>query len=98
MAKNVLSIGGAPFNMMLLISYGPSVSLNFSFPLAEKIYLLKLNSTRFFRASNLRHFPWMTAICRFSNKLQRLTVSRIIDQFGCERCQKKRKDLDFKLL
>ena len=30
---------------------------------------------------NRRHFPSMTAICRFSNILQRLTVPRIIDQF-----------------
>ena len=31
---------------------------------------------------NWRHFPMMTAICWFSNILQRLTVSQIINQFG----------------
>ena len=47
---------------------------------------------------NRRHFPSKTANCRFSNILQRLTVPRIIDQFWRERCQKKRKDVDYKLL
>ena len=45
-----------------------------------------------------RHFASMTAICRFSNKLQRVTVSQIIDRFGRKRCQKKRKDVNYKLL
>ena len=45
-----------------------------------------------------RHFPSKTANCRFSNILQRLTVPRIIDQFWLKRCQKKRKDVDYKLL
>ena len=40
----------------------------------------------------------MTAICRFSNILQRLPVPRIKDQFRHKRCQKKRKDVDYKLL
>ena len=44
---------------------------------------------------NRIHFPSMTAICRFSNMV---TVTRIKDRFGCKRCQKKRKDVDFKLL
>ena len=30
--------------------------------------------------------------------LQRLTVPRIIDQFGRKRCQKKRKEVEYKLL
>ena len=47
---------------------------------------------------NRRHFPSMRAICRFSNILQRLTVPRIIDQFGRKRCQKKRKDVNYELL
>ena len=47
---------------------------------------------------NRRHFTSMTAICRFSNILQRLTLTRIIDRFGCKRCQKNRKDMDYKLL
>ena len=33
-----------------------------------------------------------------SSILQRLTVTRIIDQFGRKRCQKKRKDLSYQLL
>ena len=44
---------------------------------------------------NRRHFPSMTAICRFPNMLQRLTVPRIIDQLGRKMCQKKRKDMDY---
>ena len=40
----------------------------------------------------------MTAICRFSNILQRLAVSRIIDQFERKRWQKKLKDVDYKEL
>ena len=40
---------------------------------------------------NRQHLPSMRAICR-------LTVPRIIDQFGCKRCQKKRKDVDYQLL
>ena len=47
---------------------------------------------------NRRHFASMTAICRFSNILQRLAVSRIIDQFGHKRCEKKREDVDYQLL
>jgi len=47
---------------------------------------------------NRRHFPSKTANCRFSNIFQRLTVPRIIDQFGRKRCQKKRKDVNYKLL
>ena len=47
---------------------------------------------------NRRHFPLMTAISRFSNILQRLTMPRKIDQFARKRCQKKRKDEDYKLL
>ena len=47
---------------------------------------------------NWRHFPSKTAICRFSNLLQRLTVPRIIDQCWRKRCQKKRKGVDYKLL
>ena len=46
---------------------------------------------------NRRHFPSMTAICRFSNILQRLSLPRIIDQFGHKKCQKKRKDVTYKL-
>ena len=42
---------------------------------------------------NRRHFSSMRAICQFSNRLQRL-----IDQFGCKMCQKKRKEMDYKLL
>ena len=37
-------------------------------------------------------------ICLFSNKLQRVAVSQIIDRFGRKRCQKKRKDENYKLL
>ena len=40
----------------------------------------------------------ITAICPFSNIFQRLTVPRMIDQFGRKTCQKKRKDVDYKLL
>ena len=29
---------------------------------------------------------------------QRLSVPRIIDQFGCKRCQKKRKDVNYQLI
>ena len=47
---------------------------------------------------NQRHLPLKTANCRFSNILQRLTVPRIIDQFGCKRCKKKRTDVNYKLL
>ena len=47
---------------------------------------------------NRRHFAKMTVVCRFSNILQRLAVPRKIDQFGRKRCQKKRKDVDHKLL
>ena len=47
---------------------------------------------------NRRHFASIRAICRFSNILQRLTVSHIIDQFQRKRCQKKRKDWGYKLL
>ena len=45
---------------------------------------------------NRWHFPSIAAICRFSNILQRLTVPQIFDQFGLKRCQKKRKDVDYK--
>ena len=41
--------------------------------------------------------PSKTAICRFAN-MQRLTVPRMIGQFGRKRCQKKRKDMDYKIL
>ena len=34
----------------------------------------------------------------FSNILQRLTVPPIIDQFGRKRCQKKRKEMQYKLI
>ena len=37
---------------------------------------------------NRRHFPLMTAICRFSNILQRLPVPRIKDHFRRKWCQK----------
>ena len=47
---------------------------------------------------NRRHFPSKTAICRFSNIFQRLTVPQMIYQFGRKRCQKKHKDVDYKLL
>ena len=47
---------------------------------------------------NRRNFPSVTMNCRFSNILQRLTVSPMIDQFWRKRCQKKRKDVDYKLL
>ena len=47
---------------------------------------------------NRRNFPSKTANCRFSNILQRFTVSHIIDQFQRKRCQKKRKDWGYKLL
>ena len=46
------------------------------------------------KIQNRRHFPPKTTICRCSRILQRLTVSRIIDQFGGKICQKKRKDVD----
>ena len=42
---------------------------------------------------NRRHFPSKTTIYRCSSNLQKLTVTRKIDQFGRKRCQKKRKDL-----
>ena len=38
-------------------------------------------------------FPSKTMIYLCSSILQKLTVTRIIDQFGRKRCQKKRKDL-----
>ena len=47
---------------------------------------------------NRRHFPLKTANCRFPNIFQRLTVPRIIDQFWRKRCQKKRKDVNYKLI
>ena len=47
---------------------------------------------------NWRHFPSITAFCRFSNIFQRLTVPRICDQFGCKRCPKKHRDVNYKLL
>ena len=47
---------------------------------------------------NRRHFPSKTVNCRFSNILQRLIVPATIDQFCLKMCQKKRKDLDYKLL
>ena len=47
---------------------------------------------------NQRHFASIRAICLFSNILQRVTVPRINDQFGRKRCQKKRKDVKYKLL
>ena len=47
---------------------------------------------------NRRHFPPKTANCRFSNILQRLTVPRMIYQFCRKIRQKKRKDVDYKLL
>ena len=40
----------------------------------------------------------MTAICRSSNIIQRVTVPRIIDRYGRKRCQKKRKDVNYELL
>ena len=43
-----------------------------------------------------RNFPSIAAICRFPNVFQRLTVPRMIDRFGPKRCQKKRKDMDYK--
>ena len=59
-----------------------------------------LKSIAFCSRKNLSSFwlVWMRAICRFSNILQRLTVTRIIDQFVSKRCQKKRKDVEYKLL
>ena len=47
---------------------------------------------------NRRHFPSITAICRFSNVFQRLTVPGIIDWLGRKRCHKKRKDESYQLL
>ena len=44
-----------------------------------------------------RHFPSMIADFQ-TYVVQRLTVPRIIDQFGRKRCQKKRKYVDHKLL
>ena len=40
----------------------------------------------------------MRAICRFSNIIQRLTVPRLIGQLERKRCQKKRKDVNYKFL
>ena len=45
---------------------------------------------------NQRHFASIWAISRFSNIHQRVTLPRIIDQFGRKRCQKKHKDVDYK--
>ena len=47
---------------------------------------------------NRQHFPLKSANCRFSIIIQRLTVSRIIDQFWRKWYQKKRKDVDYKLI
>ena len=47
---------------------------------------------------NIPHFHSITGIFRFSKTLQRLTLPRIIDQFGRERYRKKRKDVDCKVL
>ena len=47
---------------------------------------------------NRRYFPSKTANCRFSNIIQRLIVPRIADQFGRKRCQKNRKDVEYRLL
>ena len=47
---------------------------------------------------NRPQFPSTTAICQFSNILQRLTVPPIIERFGCERCQKKHKGWGYQLL
>ena len=47
---------------------------------------------------NRKHFPSMTAICLLSNIFQRLTLPRVIDQFGRKRCQKKREDVEDKLI
>ena len=57
-----------------------------------------IRSTAFGRIRNRRHFPSKTAILPFSNIFQRLTVPRMIDQYWHKRCQKKRKDVDYKLL
>ena len=46
---------------------------------------------------NRRHFSMKKVILPFSNIFQRLTVPRIIDQFGRKRCQKNRKDLSYQL-
>ena len=46
---------------------------------------------------NQQHFASIRAICRFSNILQRVTVPRIVDQFGRKRCQKKRNEMKHKL-
>ena len=47
---------------------------------------------------NSRHFPSKTIFCRCSSILQRLTVTRVIDQFGRKRCKRKHKDLSYQHL
>ena len=57
-----------------------------------------IKNLTFVRIQNWRHFPSRAAIWPFWNVFQRLAVPQMIDQFGRKRCQKKRKDVDFKLL
>ena len=47
---------------------------------------------------NRRHFPSKTKIYRCSSILQRLTVIRIVHQFGRKRYQKNHNDLSYQLL
>ena len=48
----------------------------------------------FTSGKNTKSTEKMSSISEF---FRRLTVPRITDQFGCKRCQKKRKDVDYKL-
>ena len=55
-------------------------------------------SLNIWKIRNRRQFPSIAAICRLSNIFQRLTLPRVIDQFGRKRCQKKREDVEDKLI
>ena len=46
----------------------------------------------------LQYFKFVHAIFRCSSILQRLTLPRMIDQFGRKMCQMKRKDVSYQLL
>ena len=66
-------------------------------PFASKLAYYHRRSESFGKILKWATFPSKTAICRFAN-MQRLTVPRMIGQFGRKRCQKKRKDMDYKIL
>ena len=70
-------------------------------PFASKLVNYSRHSESFKHSEefgNRRHFPLITAICQFSNILQRFTVPRIIDKFRRKTRQKKRKGMGYELL